>query len=273
MISIITINFNNAIGLRKTIESVVSQSFKNFEYIVIDGNSTDGSKDVLSKFKDKITYSISEPDSGVYIAMNKGVKIAKRDYLLFLNSGDVLVDSEVLVKIVTELKSGLDIYYGNLIFKDKVEKLTVYPDKLSFHFFYEKSLPHPASFIKRDLFDTISYYNEDLKIVSDWEFFIKAICKYNASYKHINETISIFETDGMSSLKENRKIIKEERSFVINKHFPMFIDDLKKTIEFQKIYNLNRVQMLLKLENSKMAKKFNSFWLNVLLKIFDNKKK
>ncbi|MCF6279736.1 MAG: glycosyltransferase [Flavobacteriaceae bacterium] len=272
MISIITINYNNAIGLKKTIKSVVSQSHKGFEYIVIDGNSTDGSKEVIEKYKTNLTYSISEPDTGVYNAMNKGIKKSKGDYLLFLNSGDVLVDSNVLNKVVEELDFGLDIYYGNLIFKsDNTEKLYVYPDKLSFRFFYEKSLPHPATFIKRELFNTIFYYNEKLKIVSDWEFFIVALCKYNVNYKHLDITISVFETEGMSSLKDNRKQIEKERLDVLTKYFPLFTNDIKSLQSNEQILNQNRFRMLKELETSRVSQKLNSVWLRILLRIVKNK--
>lgn len=252
--------------------SVVSQTHKDFEYIVIDGNSTDGSKDILTQFKDSISYSASEPDSGVYNAMNKGIKVSKGDYLLFLNSGDVFDRNDVLENVSKELNSKCGIYYGNLIFKNNNSKrLEVYPDKLSFRFFYEKSLPHPASFIKRDLFDVISCYNEHLKIVSDWEFFMIAICKYNVSYKHLDTTISVFETGGMSSLIENRKVIEDERSNVLNQHFPLFEDDLKKIKLIEKERENNRIKMVLELEESKTAQKLNSLWLRVLLKLFRNK--
>jgi len=252
--------------------SVVSQSYKGFEYIVIDGNSTDGSKDVLNQFKDKIAYSISEPDSGVYNAMNKGIKVSKGNYLLFLNSGDTFDNKGVLEKVSKELNSNYDIYYGNLIFKNEnIEKLQVYPNKLSFRFFYEKSLPHPASFIKRELFDTISYYNEDLKIVSDWEFFIKAICKYNVSYRHIDQTISVFDTDGMSSLKENRKHVEREKADILSKYFPLFVNDIKLLQDKEKTLGQNRFKMLKELEKSKVAQKLNSLWLRILLRIVKSK--
>ena len=115
-ISIISINYNNKEGLRKTVESVVNQTYKNFEYIVIDGGSTDDSTDILDEYHEKINYIVSEPDSGIYNAMNKGIKVAKGDYLLFLNSGDCLIDQFVIQKVITELNDKISIYYGNLIY-------------------------------------------------------------------------------------------------------------------------------------------------------------
>ena len=110
-LSIITINLNNAAGLRKTIESVVNQTFTDYEYLIIDGGSTDGSVEVIKEFADKITYWVSEPDKGIYNAMNKGILKARGEYLQFLNSGDWLVDNEVLFRVFS-LNHFEDILYG-----------------------------------------------------------------------------------------------------------------------------------------------------------------
>ena len=228
-ISIISINYNNKEGLRKTVESVVNQTYKNFEYIVIDGGSTDDSTDILDEYHEKINYIVSEPDSGIYNAMNKGIKVAKGDYLLFLNSGDCLIDQFVIQKVITELNDKISIYYGNLIYSSNgiPKTLNTPPDKLSFNFFLNNSLPHPASFIKRELFFKYFMYNESLKIISDWEFFIYVICKMNESYKHIDFTIADFDDGGISSLIENRSIILYEKDLIFQKHFPLFIEELK----------------------------------------------
>ncbi len=114
-LSIITVNLNNSAGLRKTIESIVKQTFKDFEYIIIDGGSTDGSAEVIKEFADKITYWVSEPDKGIYNAMNKGILHAKGEYLLFLNSGDWLADDDLLSKVFCEPRTA-DIIYGHMNF-------------------------------------------------------------------------------------------------------------------------------------------------------------
>ncbi|MFT4805390.1 MAG: glycosyltransferase involved in cell wall biosynthesis, partial [Psychroserpens sp.] len=108
-LSIITINFNNAVGLKKTIESVVNQTSNDFEYIVIDGGSNDGSVDVIKEYEAKVSYWVSEVDKGIYHAMNKGILLAKGDYLEFLNSGDILVNETVIQKIIPELNVGVEI--------------------------------------------------------------------------------------------------------------------------------------------------------------------
>lgn len=228
-ISIITINYNDLVGLEKTFNSVVGQSNTDFEYIVIDGGSTDGSKEFLEQNSDKLAYWISEKDSGVYNAMNKGIKSAKGDYIMFLNSRDFLIDTTIIDKVGKDLDGSTAIYYGNLIYSLNGVNTQLWspPDTLSFTYFLSDSLPHPSSFIKRELFDTHFYYSEHFKIVSDWEFFIYCICKMNASYKHLDYVISNFDNSGMSSVKENLIKIDTEKQQVFEKHFPLFLEDIK----------------------------------------------
>jgi glycosyltransferase involved in cell wall biosynthesis len=228
-ISIITINYNDLVGLEKTFNSVDSQSNTDFEYIVIDGGSTDGSKEFLEQNSDKLAYWISEKDSGVYNAMNKGIKAAKGDYVMFLNSRDFLIDTTIIDKVIKDLDGSTAIYYGNLIYSLNGVNTQLWspPNKLSFTYFLSDSLPHPASFIKRELFETHFYYSEHFKIVSDWEFFIYSICKMNVSYKHLDYVISNFDNSGMSSVKENLIKIEAEKQQVFETHFPLLLDDIK----------------------------------------------
>jgi glycosyltransferase involved in cell wall biosynthesis len=228
-ISIITINFNDLKGLQKTFYSVVNQSNKDFEYIVIDGGSSDGGKEFLEQNSDQLKYWISEKDSGVYNAMNKGIKAAKGEYLLFLNSGDFLVDNTIIDNVLQSIDGNLGIYYGNLIYSLNGVKTQLWtpPQKLSFTYFLSDSLPHPSSFIKRELFETHFFYSEEFKIVSDWEFYIYCICKMNVSHKHLDFIISNFDNSGISSVKENGNKIKTEKMLVYEKHFPLFIEDMK----------------------------------------------
>ena len=165
-ISVITINYNEKEGLRKTIQSVVGQTYADIEYIVIDGGSTDGSKELIETYQDKIHYWISEPDSGIYNAMNKGIRAATGDYLLFMNSGDCFFEQDTVSKAEKLMVDDYGIYYGDLIYFNKRKKKYedwIFPNKLSLGFFIENSLPHQGSFIKRSLFESISMYNENLK--------------------------------------------------------------------------------------------------------------
>jgi glycosyltransferase involved in cell wall biosynthesis len=232
--SIITINFNDKLGLQKTIESVISQTFADIEFIVIDGDSSDGSKLVIDQYSNQITKWVSEKDNGIYHAMNKGIKIATGDYLLFLNSGDIFIDQKVLTAAANNIDGNADLYYGDIYFnqKDKITKVN-FPSKLTFDFFFDNNLSHQATFIKRVLFDTIFMYNEAFKVASDWEFNIYAVCKANVSYSHLNQYITIYDGAGISSDENNRKTISEERNITINKYFPAFKADYERLSLFK----------------------------------------
>lgn len=263
-IGIITINYNNAEGLKKTIESVLSQDNPDFEYIVIDGNSSDGSQEILNAYKDKITYSLSEKDSGIYNAMNKGIRAAKADYLLFLNSGDTLLEKATLSKVEKIIDSDCGIYYGNQIFlsnrSNKMEEW-VFPDTLTFGFFIDNSLPHQATFIKRSLFDSIGLYNENLKIASDWEFFMVAICLENVKYKHIGMVVSEYDFTGISSNPNSYDLVQSEKKRVYDKYFRLSAEDFDLMSEMK----LKRVKNLLYIKKHKTAWKLLKGFSNVLL--------
>ena len=234
-ISIITVSYNNLEGLKKTVDSVCSQTLKDYEFIVIDGGSKDGTKDYLENSNNKIDHWVSEPDNGVYQAMNKGIKKATGDYLIFLNSGDHFFNNKVLEKNMSCLGTS-DIIYFDLQVIDKEENyIKEYPSVLSFSYFVKDTLPHPASFIRKKLFDKIGLYDESLKIVSDWKFFIDAICKNNITYKKMDSVLSTFYLDGMSSNRSNKSVIVNERQGVLNSEYGAFIQDLEDVIKHRGI--------------------------------------
>ena len=209
-LDIITINLNNKDGLNKTIESVVNQTyFDKINYIVIDGDSSDGSKEIIEKYKDKLFYYISEKDSGIYNAMNKGIEASVSDYLLFLNSGDHLKENNVLEEVFPHL-DGTDIVYGD---EWKVNEYlkgnyrAKYPDKLDESFFRRTSLPHQSTFIKADLLRQ-NPYSEDYKIISDWKFFIEAF-RSGKSFKHIPTIVSVYDCRGFSY--QNLNLMRQEK--------------------------------------------------------------
>lgn len=219
ILSIITINYNNKVGLEKTILSVIAQSEKSFEFIVIDGGSTDGSIDIIEENKSAITYFVSEKDAGIYNAQNKGIAKAKGDYCLFLNSGDVLADESV-VKSIKQHLNGTEIVYGDLITIDaagKKEELHS-PEKVDAPHFMVSTLWHPTAFIKRSVFEKLGVYNESLKITGDYEFFIRAVLKNNVSTKHVSLPISIFDLSGISNSVENNELhaVERKKSWQLN---------------------------------------------------------
>lgn len=232
-LTIITVNLNNRNGLEKTIMSVLSQTYKEFEYIIIDGGSTDGSVEIISQHAAAVSNWVSEPDRGIYHAMNKGIEMANSTYLLFLNSGDVLLDKNTLGNIVPRLHSA-DILYGDLRIANKGKyEDHLYPDKLTFSYFTQKSLGHPAAFIKKSLFDKVGLYDENMIICADWAFFIRAIGLFKATYLHIPITVAIFNTDGISCLPENRQIMWEEQVNLLKNDFSFFETDYESYLDLK----------------------------------------
>lgn len=227
-ISVITINYNNKNGLEKTLESVTSQDYTDYEYIVIDGGSTDGSNSLLETYSKNITYWVSEPDKGIYNAMNKGIEAAKGEYLIFINSGDHFYHADTLSSVVQFL-SQEDIIYGKLeVIQGDQKYIKNYSQDLTLFYFFYESLPHPATFIRRDAFKKYGFYDEQLKIVADWKWFLIAISKYQASYRSIDQTISTFYLDGISSNTQNLEKIANEKDLTFSTHFPFVTDDLKR---------------------------------------------
>lgn len=225
LITIITINYNSKVGLERTLKSVVNQTYQNFEYIVIDGGSNDGSKELIELYSNKITYWISEPDNGVYNAMNKGILKATGEYLLFLNSGDEFYTLNVLKENLKFIHTHDLIYFNINVVAEQDNFIKTYPSKISFSYLYDDTLPHPATFIKKSLYDKIDLYDENLKIVSDWKFFILALVKYNSTYQYVDAVFSIFYFDGISSRKENLEILLAEREQVLKQEFPLIFND------------------------------------------------
>ena len=199
-LSIITVNYNNLKGLRKTLESVISQSVNGFEWIVIDGGSTDGSKELLEEYTDKINYWVSEKDHGIYEAMNKGIKVANGDYLQFLNSGDSLADSYI-VKRFCDRSNTEDVIYGNSIIVDcndqEVRRFHA-PDFVRFSFFFSHALNHQATFFSKACFRNYTY-NEKNRVASDLELFMHLMYQ-GYSFAKWNEYVVRFETGGLSTI-------------------------------------------------------------------------
>ncbi len=246
-LSIITINYNNAKGLLRTLTSVLDQTYTDFEYIVIDGGSNDGSKELLEKHSGKISYWVSEPDAGIYNAMNKGILKASGEYILFLNSGDKLVNSTVIKKAINYLGKE-DIIYGNGLVNDNNTLVEMHiPKILSIGYFMKSSLCHPSTFIRKKLFSTYGLYNEELKIVADWEFFIKAIILNKVPVKKLNLFLSEIEEGGISRDEKYRQLLLDEIDLIHNKFNMKSMQESERTskakhspvTKFLKLFNLH----------------------------------
>lgn len=255
-LSIVTINFNNIEGLRKTLASVASQTFREFEHIIVDGGSADGSVDVIREYENAIKRSVtiehptiqvkwsSEPDRGIYDAMNKGVEIASGirvvnalnrselvedknkgvhkasgEYVYFLNSGDALASNEVLEDIVRDLNRS-DIVIGRVFFSLNGERVSISPllteKDMSLYHMYLHGINHQSAFIKRELLIQTPY-DTSVKMGADWKFFVQSIVLDSASVRFIDKTIADFDLSGLSS---DSKAIKQERAKILSTFIP-----------------------------------------------------
>ena len=217
-ISVVTINYNNKTGLSKTLNSIINQSYKTFEFIVIDGGSEDGTKELLLQNNNAITYWVSEPDHGIYHAMNKGIMKAKGDYCIFMNSGDSFYDLNVLENVVPFL-DGTDVRYGNTECTDGKRMNSVYEPPY-FSLFYVSSFSHQSTCIGTELLKKY-LYDESLKIVADWKFFLQTLILNNGSFKAIDLKISLYDANGISST--NKILYEKEREQVLNSLFPQWM--------------------------------------------------
>lgn len=221
-LSIITINRNNAAGLEKTMNSVLSQSYSDFEYVVVDGASTDNSVDVIRRFSvqfgDRLKW-VSEPDKGIYNAMNKGIRLASGEYVEFLNSGDCLVAEDVVLRMFTVLeKEGYPpILYGNML--KNLQDGAILKDKcfagqdITFLGFFTGTLNHSPAYIHRSLFDNYGLYDETLKIVSDWKWYLQAIIFGGEKPVYSDIDVTLFDMNGIS--ETNKDLDKRERRRVL----------------------------------------------------------
>lgn len=230
-LSIITINRNNAVGLEKTLLSINAQTCKDFEHIIIDGASDDGSVDVIKKHDNGSVERrwVSEPDTGIYNAMNKGIRMAKGEYLQFLNSGDCLVDENVTEKMIKQLMilnenrvsvnlSELSVITGGMRLCKNGKIVPWYGENVrnvTFATMYAGTINHSPSYIARSMFDKYGLYDESLKIVSDWKFFFEIIILHNEPIEFVPVTVTLFDLSGISSInmderiRERRKVLKE----------------------------------------------------------------
>ena len=259
-VSIVTINYNNANGLAKTLKSVLEQTYNDIDYIVIDGASTDGSKAILQEYGDRLSYWISEPDEGIYDAMNKGIDRATGDYLLFLNSGDTLYNNRVLNHFVS-LETQEDIVYGNANFtnNDGSSYLKIMPSSLEGSMIFDRTLNHQSIFHHRRIFENGKRYDLQYKMVADWVLYNEVIHLDKGSYRHLNYTIVNYDTAGFSSDPKNKMIMQADRDRFYASHsdyfMPLLLDKynaLKK--EYGSITSRKSVKMVLRL--AKLLKPF-----------------
>lgn len=273
-LSIITINKNNVHNLSKTLESVAAQTCRNFEHIIIDGASSDESVSVIKKYAENSQFQvkwISEPDSGIYNAMNKGIRMASGNYVQFLNSGDCLANAGVVERMLSSLEENNlpSILYGNMlkVFKDgKILNDKNFAGRdISFIGFYTGTLNHSSALIKRSLFEKYGFYDESLCIVSDWKWYLNAIALGEEKPVFTDIDVTLFDMNGISETNkvldntERRKVLEESIPASILKDYDDFafpIDQIKRLKRHPWAYKVVWLieRCLFKVEKSKIKR-------------------
>lgn len=218
-LSIITVCFNEADRIERTLASVADQTFRDFEWIVIDGGSSDGTVERLQHYRDCFAEFISEKDAGIYNAMNKGIALAQGEYLFFLNGGDYLSDNETLSRIFSG-RLDADFVYGDItVIGDNRSERLVMPPEISAESLYRKTIPHQSTFTKRSLFERAGSYDERYAIVADYEFILRSLLRYNATFQYVPVAFSCYADDGVSSDAVKRKA---EKALVHKRYYSVF---------------------------------------------------
>ena len=248
-LSIITINYNNAAGLKKTLDSVAVQTYTDFEHIIVDGASSDGSVEIIREYEQSLASNlsplasnlkwISEKDTGIYNAMNKGIKMATGEYLLFLNSGDFLIVSTVL-ELVFAHNMDVDIINARCHVSDnsKVIWTSPYLPKVTLKDLYFAGLPHQSTFIRHTLFNKYGMYREDFRYNSDMDFWYKSIVIGDATTYGVDIVTTDYNLDGISTMNAQTDVYKKEVLEIFSQGFiPKVLQDYELWKQERDIYS------------------------------------
>ena len=221
-LSIITVCRNIRDSIGKTCDSIVRQTWTDFEWIVVDGASSDGTLEVVGEYRDRITLLISEKDSGIYNAMNKGIRAATGEWVIFLNGGDQLAADTVLEQVFGGGERDADILHGNILTEIGGELVgngdTWVPETITPSYFVRGSLNHQSAFIRRSLFDRFGLYDEGIPIAADYEKWI-VFAKNGCRFEKVHLFVAIYNMEGGSSVKEFRHIVRRSKALVHKRHF------------------------------------------------------
>lgn len=218
--SIITICFNEVENIRKTCESIVAQNYLDYEWIVIDGASNDGTLETLEEFRSDISILISEPDKGIYDAMNKGINLAFGEYLVFMNGGDAFASNQALDFVAKAPQK--DLIYGDLRCDTYNGEIHSFPDHFRASDLLKTMLPHQASFYRRKLFESYGKYDTTYRIAADYDMNVRLLEIAKVSSHHIPHPLAIFDISGISSSKKYRSLRRRENHRIRMKYFPSY---------------------------------------------------
>jgi glycosyltransferase involved in cell wall biosynthesis len=222
-ISVITVCKNEVKTIERTIRSVAEQTYQQIEHVIVDGQSTDGTVDVLENYEHRCRI-ISERDDGLYDAMNKGVKNATGDFLLFLNAGDYLLHESVIdscVTLMSQVSDPVDVFYGDvLLYNAEQGSGSLWaPQQRSRLGLFKTCLPHPSTFFSKQAFEKNGLFDTSFKIAGDYEWFIRGMEKNNIRYSHINALVTLFNTGGVSTHADFRQLHQQEKNRIYRMHY------------------------------------------------------
>jgi len=233
-VSIITPSFNSEKTIEETIKSVLGQTYKDIEYIIIDGKSKDRTVEIINKYKDKISKIVSKPDKGIYDAMNKGIKIANSEIIGVLNSDDLYADEKVVEEVVKTFKKyGVDCVWGDLVYflDDPNKIIRVWKSSDYKEGLFEKGWvpPHPTFFVKKECYEKYGYFRLDLPVAADYEIMFRFLKKYKIKGKYIPKVLVKMRAGGNANklknvIKGNLECIRswEENGFKMPFYTPIF---------------------------------------------------
>jgi len=237
-ISIITVVYNNERTIEEAMKSVLEQTYKNIEYVIIDGKSKDNTVNIINGFKDKLGYFISEKDSGLYHAMNKGILASKGEIIGILNSDDLYQDLDVISDVMKQFNNDpeLDILYGDLIYvkPDNINRVVRnWISKKYYDRFFENANvpPHPTLFVRRKVYQQEGLFNLQFRLAADYEFMLRIFKKHNFKCKYYNRLIVKMRLGGATNasftniIKQNKEILKAWK--LNNLKAPIFLMPLR----------------------------------------------
>lgn len=248
ILSIITINLNNALGLHKTIRSVLNQTFNQFEYLIIDGGSTDNSTNIIQSVSHKLSYWVSERDSGRYSAMNKGIGNAKGEFIAFLNSGDKYFSPYSLETVYNyiKIKSNIKLFFFDYLYQSGSKQILVSSNDVTNKFvIYHKGFGHPSTFYHFSLFKIYGLFNESYQISADRAFYMRVLVKNKEAFSYFPFAVSIFKEGGISTDKNYVKIVQKEDKIIIDANYTRFEKKIVKSPFFNEVIKIKYLRMLL----------------------------
>lgn len=238
--SIVTASFNSEKTIEKTINSVMKQTFRSYEHIIIDGMSSDRTMEIVSEYKNYLSYIVSEQDNGIYDAFNKGVVAAKGEVIYFLNSDDYFADNDVLEKVAKAFcdKKRIDFVCTNIEVVDEKQNHLFYSGKKMTinDFKMGQTYPHQGFFARKELFYEYGFFNKEYPIVADLDFMIKCFKDKEKQYVYLDETVTCFRIGGTSTNYNNRQNTINEANKVLVSYFPEMQVNSKGNIDINILY-------------------------------------